>query len=70
MAKIEDFLNLDPELAEKLRRRGYGTVEAIASARVSELTSRRYGITKTMAKKLKSAARKAVGVDFKQGDRL
>ena len=68
--RIEDFIDLAPGVVEELERHGFGTVESIASASVSELVSRRYGITKAMARELKSAAHKIVDVDFKIGDNL
>ncbi|ODS37135.1 MAG: hypothetical protein A7316_09645 [Candidatus Altiarchaeales archaeon WOR_SM1_86-2] len=38
-------LSLEPEVMEKLKKRGFRTVESLATASIQELVSGKYGIT-------------------------
>ncbi|MBS7619418.1 DNA repair and recombination protein RadA [Candidatus Bathyarchaeota archaeon] len=65
---IEDLPGVGPATAAKLRENGFKTVEAVATATVSELVVS--GIGEATAEKIIEAARKSIAFTFVRGDEL
>jgi len=65
---LEDLPSVGPATASKLREIGFRTVEAIATAAVSELVTA--GIGEATAAKIIAAARKSMAITFVRGDEL
>ena len=65
---LEDLPGVGPATASKLREIGFRTVEAIATAAVSELVTA--GIGEATGSKIIEAARKSMAITFVRGDEL